>query len=59
MSDAENTDEPRSKPTDRGWVDAKREVADRNDEARKAGKERRDEHERRMAEMKRRSKAER
>ena len=49
----------RVKPTERGWVDAKREVADRNDEARKAGKARQVEHQRRLAEMKRNSKAER
>ena len=54
-----STSEERVKPTDRGWIDAKREVADRNDEARKAGKARQVEHQRRLAAMKRNSKAER
>jgi hypothetical protein len=58
MSASEEQGE-RVKPTDRGWTDAKREVADRNDQARKAGKARQDEHQRRLAEMKRNSKAER
>ena len=49
----------RVKPTDRGWTDAKREVEDRNAVARKAGKARQAEHQRRLAEMKRNSKAER
>jgi hypothetical protein len=49
----------RVKPTDRGWTDAKREVADRNDQARKAGKERQAEHQKRLAQMKKNSKAER
>jgi hypothetical protein len=60
MSDSpENDDAPRTKPTDRGWTDAKRDVADRNDEARKAGKQRKDDHDRQIANMKKRSKAER
>jgi hypothetical protein len=58
MAPSEELNE-RVKPTDRGWTDAKRAVADRNDQARKAGKARQDEHERRLAEMKRNSKAER
>jgi hypothetical protein len=58
MTDNE-PDAQRVKPTDRGWTEAKREVADRNDQARKAGKARQVEHERRLAEMKRNSKAER
>jgi hypothetical protein len=59
MSDSQEPDAQRVKPTDRGWTDAKREVADRNDVARKAGKERQAEHQRKLAEMKRNSKAER
>jgi hypothetical protein len=59
MSDAEQPDAQRVKPTDRGWTDAKREVADRNDQARKAGKERQAEHQKRLAQMKKNSKAER
>jgi hypothetical protein len=59
MSDTGDTDGPRAKPTDRGWLDAKRDVADRNDQARKAGKQRQAEHERKLAEMKKHSKAER
>jgi hypothetical protein len=59
MSDKPDTDAPRTKPTDRGWTDAKRDVADRNDEARKAGKQRKDDHDRQIADMKRNSKAER
>jgi hypothetical protein len=59
MSDAPDTDGPRAKPTDRGWTDAKRDVADRNEQARKAGKQRQADHERQLAAMKKRSKAER
>jgi hypothetical protein len=46
-------EEPRSKPTDRAWLDAKKAVADRNDAARKAGKKERAEYER-QREQKRR-----
>jgi len=59
MSDSEQPDAQRVKPTDRGWTDAKREVADRNDQARKAGKQRQAEHQKRLDQMKRNSKAER
>ena len=59
MSASQDSDGTRTKPTERGWNDAKREVADRNDEARKAGKQRQAAHERQIADMKRRSKAER
>jgi hypothetical protein len=59
MSNSSETDGPRAKPTDRGWQDAKRDVEDRNDVARKAGKQRQAEHQKRLAAMKKRSKAER
>jgi hypothetical protein len=49
----------RVKPTDRGWNDAKRDMDNRNDQARKAGKARQVAHERRISALKRDSKAER
>jgi hypothetical protein len=59
MSDAQEPGAQRVKPTERGWTDAKREVEDRNAVARKAGKERQAEHQKRLALMKKNSKAER
>jgi hypothetical protein len=56
---SESEEGGRVKPTDRAWNDAKRDMASRNDQARKAGKARQVAHERRLAELKRDSKAER
>ena len=58
MSDQPNegkTDEsaPRVKPTDRAWLDAKKDVADRNDATRKAGKKEREAHEKHIAAIRR------
>jgi len=43
---SQNADQPRS---NNAWEDAKRRVRDRNDEVRRAGKQQRDETERRSA----------
>jgi hypothetical protein len=55
QSDEGKTDEsaPRAKPTDRAWLDAKRDVADRNEAARKAGKKERADHEKHIAAIRR------
>ena len=47
-SEAQHT--PRERPTGRAWVDAQRRVADRNDEAQKAGKAERTAREKRERE---------
>jgi len=50
MSDRRGADgSERRGPDGSAWADAQREVAERNDRARKAGKEERQAHERRMA----------
>ncbi len=49
----DNADTPRTKPTDRAWLDAKKDVADRNEQARRNGKAERTERERQVAEYKR------
>ena len=55
QTDATNV--PRTKPTDRAWLDAKRDVADRNDRARKAGKAERAAHDRQIADLRRADRA--
>ena len=45
----ESRDTARVKPTGRAFLDAKREVAERNERAQKAGKAERDAHERQAA----------
>ena len=50
---ADNESTPRTKPTERAWLDAKRAVAARNDAARKAGKQQRAAHERQIEELRR------
>jgi hypothetical protein len=56
MSEERDTDDTRRVPPDgRGWREAQRRVAERNDQARKAGKAERAEHERQIAEMHRRA----
>jgi hypothetical protein len=50
---AEADHERRRGPDGSAWADAQRSVADRNEQARKAGKRRREEHERRLAALRR------
>jgi hypothetical protein len=44
---------PRVPPTDAAWREAQRTVADRNTEARKAGKQRRDAYDKQIAQLRR------
>jgi hypothetical protein len=52
-SRAEADQNPRTRPDGSAWADAQRLVADRNEQARKAGKQRREAHERRLAALRR------
>ena len=47
----------RTRPDGSAWADAQRLVAERNEQARKAGKQRREAHERRLAALRRGARA--
>lgn len=49
MSEPTRKDDTRVPPDDSAWREAQRSVAQRNDEARKAGRAQREEHERKLA----------